>query len=910
MAAVRQFLLRLLAPFRRGPSEQELAREIDAHLGLLEEQFMAKGMSVADARLAARRAFGGVEQAKERQRDARSFRWIEDAQRDIAYAVRSLRRSPGFTTTAVLTLSIGIAASTTIYSVTERVLLRPLPFRDGGQLVRVNHVDQRGTRSWNYNEFREWQSRSTTLSGIASSAMDPQVLLQVRDGMARLAGGFVSFNYFDVLGAEAALGRAIRASDEQTPDVVVLSDGAWRRLFHADRDVIGSTIEFRSGQMTGRLLTVIGVLPPDFPAIGMPLDFYTPIVPVSGARPPTVGLLARLADGVSLAAAVDEANVIGDGLRPITENSKAPASGRRFQVIPLHDTLAAELRPALRVLLAAVAVLLLIVCANVANLLLARGNARQREIAVRLAIGAGRGRIARQLLAECFVITGAGAVVGVALAAAGLTMLRELATTGAPGIFRLAYGASVIPRASEIAVDFSILTIALGVSVIAGLLFSVLPSIHVSRGPQLQAMGTRGAIGSGSDTRLRSTIVVVQLTAATLLLIFAGLLSRTFVSLLNRDKGYDVSHALGFQLVLPDGYSTERKAATIARLLDSLRSIPGVEAAGFSYSGVLLGVEDMTGTIVPPGRSYEEMRTDVEDKPRTRAISAGFLRSMGIRLIEGRDFRDTDDASAPPVVALDRATARRYFGEVSPVGSYVDWMDRSNTPIRLTIIGVFDNVMQGSVTEPAKPQFYVDYRQMIGFGRQLGLRPETIEQLAFGFQAFSIRTAGDPAAIIPDVERSIRSTDALAGIDAIMPLDRLLAASLARPRFYAVMLGLFAAVAGFLAAIGIYGVLTYSVVQRTQEIGVRMALGAERRQVLALVLRRGLLLAAVGIAIGVAGAMAGATYLQSLLFGIDPRDPATFVGVAAAFATVAMIASYLPARRATKVDPMVALRVD
>jgi predicted permease len=910
MAIIRQLFLRLVTLFRSGKSERDLAREIEAHLGLLEEQFIAQGLTPADAQFAARRSFGGVEQAKEHQRDARSFRWIDDAQRDIAYAVRSLRRSPGFTTTAVLTLSIGIAASTTIYSVTERVLLRPMPFRDGGRLVRVNHVDQRGTRSWTYNEFREWQSRSTTLSGVAASSMDPQVLLQMRDGMARLAGGFVSFNYFDVLGAAAAVGRTMRASDEATPDVVVLSDGAWRRFFHADRDVIGSTIEFRSGQMTGRLLTVIGVLPSDFPAIGMPLDFYTPIVTVPGARPPTVGLLARLAEGVSLEAAGDEAIAIGEGLRPITADTRVPESGRRFQLIPLHDSLAAELRPALRVLVAAVAVLLLIVCANLANLLLARGNARQREIAVRLAIGAGRGRIVRQLLAECFVITGAGALVGVALAAGGLTLLRQLATTGAPGVFRLAYGTSVIPRAGEIAVDLSILAIALAVSLIAGLLFSVLPSIHVSRGTQLQAMGTRGAIGSGSDTRLRSTIVVVQLTAATLLLIFAGLLSRTFVSLLNRDKGYDVNHALGFQLVLPDTYSTERKVATIARLLDSLRLIPGVEAAGFSYSGVLLGVEDMTGTIVPPGRSLEEMRTGTEEKPRSRAISTGFLQSMGIRVIDGRDFQETDDAGAPPVIALDRATARRYFGDVNPIGSYVDWFNTSQVPVRLTVIGVFDNVMQGSVAQSPKEQFYVDYRQMIGFGRQLGLRPQTIEQLALGFYAFSVRTTGDPAAIIPDVERSIRSTDALAGIDAILPLDQLLAASLARPRFYAVMLGIFAAVAGFLAAIGIYGVLTYSVVQRTQEIGVRMALGAERRQVLALVLRRGLLLAGIGIAIGVFGAMAGARYLQSLLYGIDPRDPATFVAVAVAFAIVAMIASYLPARRATKVDPMVALRVE
>jgi putative ABC transport system permease protein len=929
MASFRQFIGRLLSLFRNRSSERELSREIEAHLQLLEDEFVAKGMSPADARFAARRTFGGIDQAKEYHRDARSFRWIDDARRDVAYAVRSLRRSPGFTIAAVLTLSIGIGATTAIFSEIDRILLQPLPFPDGDRLVTLREPERAPTTpGLSYPEFLEWRSRTTTLAGMATVGFNPQVIMPTREGTARLTGASISTNYFEVLGVNAAIGRTIVSTDSATPDVVVLSHHTWQTYFRSDPAAVGSVIELRGTLIgtsnadakqgvAGRLLTIVGVLPADMQELGTPLDFYTPLVYTAGMRVGAGTVRCRLRDGVSLIQANEEANLIGNAVRPPRPEKDPPLTRPRFLIEPLKDGLVSEIKPALRVFLVAVAVVLLIVCANVANLLLARGSARRREIAVRLAIGASRARVIRQLLTECLVLAMIGGTLGAALAAGSVASIKNLATINAPGVMRISFGSNLLPRIDEVNIDLGVLGLALGLSIAASIAFGLLPALHLSRTNHVDALGSRGIGASRRESRTRVALVVSQLVMATVLLVGAGLLANSFLNLSRVEKGYDPSNALAFYMVLPADYSVARKAETIASVLTRLRGLPDVEAAGFAYAGILLGLQDTVGDFAPPGRTIAEMQeetkrlesTTVPYRPRLKSVSQGYLEAMGVPLLGGRTFDGQDAATATPAVVINRTVARRFFGEGNPVGQTLTWASGIFT-IPVQIVGVVEDIRQGRVASPPYGEIFMDYRQIAALYERAGAPKLTIERLAFGFLAFGVRTRGNPAAAIPEVRRVVREVDGLAGVDAIAPMEQMVANSVARQRFYAVMLSVFAGVAGLLAAIGIYGVLAYAVVQRTNEIGIRMALGAERRQVLILVLRTGVMLTIAGIAIGLAGAYAGARYMQSMLFGVEPRDPATFVSVALAFAVIALIASYLPARRATRVDPMVALRVE
>jgi putative ABC transport system permease protein len=724
----------------------------------------------------------------------------------------------------------------------------------------------------------------------------------------------------------AAVGRVIGSADEGNSDLVVLTDGAWRTYFRADPTAVGSVIELRANaaapnvNQPGRLMTVIGVLPAHLDALFAPHDFFMPYAISPGGRPPGVGFRGRLRDGVSLAQANEEANSIGNAVRAARAQSDPHLTSPRFRVDPYREFFVRDIKPALRVFLWAVGVVLLIVCANVANLLLARGTVRSREIAVRLAIGASRARIVRQILAECLVLSLTGGLAGAVLAAAGVGMVKQLATIDAQGVFRISFGGHLLPRINEVGVDERILLIAIALALISSGFFGLLPAVHLSRVSHLQAMGGRGGGASLSDTRTRAALVLGQLVLATVLLVGAGLLVNSFISLSKVEKGYDPANALAFQLVLPTDYSTARKGATVESLLTSLRQLPQVEAAGFAYAGILLGLEDTVGYFVPPGRSAEEFANQsagggVQARPRLKSISSGYLQAMGVPLLAGRYLDARDGAGSPFAVLINRTVASRFYGTANPVGTTMMWhapsMPKSpSMTFPVQVVGVVEDVRQGRVAVPAYAEIFMDYRQIIESHERLQFSRARIEQIGFGFLSFGVRTRGNPAAAMPDVRRVVRNVDSNAGIDAMHTMDHMVGYSMARQKFYAVLLGIFAGVAGLLAAIGIYGVLAYSVVQRTQEIGIRMALGAERGQVLALVMRRGITLAAIGISVGLISAFAGARYLQSMLFGIEPRDPATFVTVAAVFAIVAMAAAYLPARRATRVDPMVALRVE
>ena len=928
MAPLRQFLSRVWSIFRNGHNESELSKEIESHLGLLEDEFVAKGMSRTEARLAAKRAFGGIDQAKERQRDARMFRWISDIPRDVAYALRSLTKNRAFTIAAVLTLSIGIGATTAIYSVVDTVLLRPLPFTNSDRIVAISEPERpRNLPGINYQEFIEWRSRATTLEAMAAHTFNPQVIMATREGTARLTAATISTNYFEVMGVDAAIGRVITTSDETNPGVAVLSYGAWRNYFKSNPDAVGSVIELRGNILSGpsnlgaapgeagSLLTIVGVLPEKYDTYGMAFEIYLPLVAAMNGRPPGVTVEARLRDGVTLGAAQEEANTIGSAVRPPRPAGAAPLTKPRFRVSSVKDDLVEPIRPALRVFLVAVGVMLLIVCANVANLLMARGTARAREIAVRLAIGASRPRVMRQILTECLVLAGIGGGLGAALGAGGVSLIKQLATINAQGVFRIVFGGNLLPRLQEVSVDSRVLLIALTLSLIASVLFGVLPAWQLSRVSQLHVLGARSSTGSRRDTRARTLLVVSQLVLATILLVGAGLLVNSFISLSRVEKGYDPSNVVAFQLVLPADYATERKAATIESLLAALRGKTEVERAGFAYAGILLGLEDTVGYFVPPGRTFEEMQAE-QQKPRLKSLSPGYLEAMGVPLLAGR-YLDDRDASGAVNVVVNRTVAKKFFADANPIGQTIIWRTGQNLnaglqpfDAPLQVVGVVEDIRQGRVAVPAYAEVFMDYRQVRAIHERMKFPKGRVEQISFGFMSFGVKTRGNPASFIPSVRDAVRAVDVNASLDAIHTMDEMVGYSTARQRFYAVMLGIFATVAGLLAAIGIYGVLAYAVVQRTQEIGVRMALGAERRQVLAMILRRGLTVGVIGISIGLAGAFAGARYMQSMLFGVEPRDPGTFAAVAIAFAIIAMIASYLPARRATRVDPMVALRVD
>ena len=832
--------------------------------------------------------------------------------RELNYALRSLVRAPAFTIATVLTLSIGIGAATAIYSVVDTILLQPLPFPGGDRLVQYVEWAPHPLagrpplrRSVNHLEFRDWRERSQTIEDAAAFVNMSQRMVKTPDGAAGLWGAMVSGNIFELLQTRALIGRALTPSDEANPDVVVLSHATWRTHYHSDPAIVGQVLEFRTGALLAprppRLLTVVGVMPPDFEMPTGALDFMTPITIAPGGKPLGVSMIARLEPGVSLQAANDEAVAMGNAIRPPLPADKT-LPGPRFEYENLKERTVAPLRPALRILLAAVAVVLLIVCANVANLLLARGIARQREIAVRLAVGASRGRILGQILTECALLAAAGGVLGAFLGAAGVTLVRRLALVEAPGIFALMFGASVLPRAHEVAIDWRLFAIAFSIAAITSLAFGLLPALHLSRTSHLHVMGSRGSGSGRGASRIRTALTLAQLVMATVLLSGAGLLVHSFFKLSAFDKGYNPANVLAFNLLFPDQYSTPRKAEVIETLLGRFRANPGVRAAGFARHGLLISEELYIGVFVPPGKTLEEARAN-RGGIRTRAVSDGFLTAMAVPVLQGREFLPSDNAAAPGVIVINRSASRHFFGDANPIGQRMDW--HLDTPSPMTVVGVVEDVRQRAATDPLVPEVFVDYRQY------MSLEPSRDKnESAIGFLSFAVRTVGEPAAIVPTVRDAIRSVDPNIGIDAIVPMERLEASARARERFYAVVLGVFATVAALLALIGVYGVLAYAVVQRTQEIGVRMALGAERRQVLGLIMRNGMTLTLIGVALGLAGAVASARSLESMLFGIAPFDAWTFASVAVGFTLVAALASFVPARRATQVDPVVALRVD
>jgi putative ABC transport system permease protein len=832
---------------------------------------------------------------------------------DLRYAVRSLWRTPAFTIATVLTLAIGIGAATAIYSVVDTILFRPLPFPGGDRLVQLVEYgphfragEPALPRSLNYQEYQSWRARAKTIEEAAGIVGMSQRMVKTPDGAAGLWGAMVSGNLFTLLQTRAHIGRVLQPADEANPTVIVLSYDTWQRHYHSDPSILGRALEVRMGALLAArppmFLTVVGVLPNDFEFPTERLDFVMPITLDPARGWPGTTTIARLAPGISLAAATQEADAMGTPMRKPWPPDRMPPSGPRFEYQSVKERLVEPVRPAMGVILAAVAVLLLIVCANTANLLLAKGTSRRREIAVRLAVGASRLQVFRQVGVECAVLATAGGVFGALLGAGGVVLVRQLATVEAPGIFRLMFGANILPRANEVGVDWRLFGIAFAISATTALIFGLLPALQLSRADAFRSMGSRGGGTSRAESRLRSALTLAQLTLATVLLTGAALLTHSFINLATFNKGYDPTQVLAINLLFPDTYSTAHKGETIEALLTRFRSNPTVTAAGFARHGLLIGEVLHIGRFVPPGKTLAEME---QGGVRTRSVSSGFLTAMGVPILQGRDLSPADSGAAPGAVVINRSAARLYFGDASPIGQTMEWVvGKSHS--NMTVVGVAEDVRQEAATDDLFPEIFFDYRQYLALHDVDN--PARQNEGVIGFLSFALRTTGDPAALIPAVRESITAIDPNIGIDVIAPMERLEASSRSTQRFYAVMLGVFALVSAVLAAIGVYGVLAYAVAQRTKEIGVRMALGAQAGQVLGMIMRSGMALTMFGVALGLVAAAAAARTIESMLFGITALDPSTFAAVALGFAGVAALASYFPARQATLVDPAITLR--
>jgi predicted permease len=779
-----------------------------------------------------------------------------------------------------MTLALGIGATTAIFSVVNAVLLRSLPYADPDRLVAVRGVPTNGdvskvTASSSWPDYLDLRASARSFTELA--AVSPAVVTMTGPNLepAPLVSATVTANLFATLGVAPAVGRAIVPSDEPVgaPRVVILGDGLWRTRFGGDSARIGETLS-----LDGVPHTIIGVMPAAF-AFPEAAQAWVPLTPQRQELERGVHnlrIIGRLDDRATRESAETEAKRIFARLEAEYPGSNAL---RTVSVEPMGASAVRGIRPVLLMLFGAVGLVLLIVCTNIASLFLARAASREREIAVRIALGAGRGRIARQLLVESVLLSVAGGVLGLALAVWGVQAL-------------VAAAPSSIPRASEIGVDGRVLGFVLGLSVLTGIAFGAIPAF------QLGGIDANGPLKDGSHTiagtratrRLRKTLVVAEMSLAMVLVIGAGLLIESLARLQRVDPGFDPDRLLVTQLKLPPARYPDpaRVHAYYERVGERVASIPGVSSVAFGFEHPMSPGWTTSFTIVgrpvpPDGQAPEA---------RMRPVTPGYFRTAGVRLVRGRDIADRDRADAPGVVVINEAFARAHFPGEDPIGRRLErtpWWP--NTPGTFEIVGVIHDERFLGLSADADPATYFPHAQV-----------------PFNDMYLVVKSRGDPAGLIPTMRSEIWSIDRDIPLDDLRPMNELVGGSLARPRFVGMLLGLFAAAALLLAAMGIYGVLAYTVAQRTPEIGIRMALGAQRHAVLRTVVGQGMVLAVAGIALGGVAALAVTRVLSGMLFGVTATDPVIFAIVAVLLATVAALASYIPARNASRVDPLIALR--
>jgi putative ABC transport system permease protein len=806
---------------------------------------------------------------------------------DVRFGLRMLLKKPGFTAVAILALALGVGANTAIFSVVNGVLLRPLPFKNPDRLVRLGEWSKQVPgMSISYPNFKDWREQNHVFDGIAATQFDSYNLTG-GDEPERLQGRNVSWNFFDVLGVTPALGRSFREEEDHAgaPRVCVISNSLWQRRFGSDEKVVG-----RAVTLNGESYTVVGVLPAGY-RYGTPTDVFVPIglgeaSERMGPRDnhPGIYAVARMKEGVRVEQAEAEMKQIAERLAAAYPKEN---TGNGVTLTPLREYFVGDIRMSLIVMLGAVGFVLLIACANVANLLLARAASRYREIAVRTALGASRFRIIRQLLTESIILAVISGTVGLLLAMWGVDVLRRASL-------------DIIPTTADISLDRTVLFFTLGVSLLTGILFGLAPALQASKPELNEALkeGGRSGAEASARSRVRSLLVVAEVALSLMLLVGAGLLVRSFVQLLRTDPGFEPRNLLTFSLSYRVGKDEGRKAADFFKAVEErIRALPGVEAVAVSNGAPMLGAAETSFQI--------EGRPPAEPGKRPMTVvyfpTKDFLKAMGIRLVRGRFFDEHDTQDSPLVTVIDEDFARLYFPGEDPVGKYFEGSKEMNIP-HAEIVGVVAHVKNYGLDTPGPVQAEL-YRARDQV-------PERIQPLLADRVSLVVRTSTDPAALAPAVRRAVQEVDPNQPVYNVNTMEQVLSDSVASQRLSMLLLSIFAAVAMTLAAVGIYGVMSYAVAQRTHEFGVRMALGAEGRDVLRMVVRQGMVLTLAGVGAGLLGALALTRVMSSLLFGVSATDPLTFVGVPLLLALVSLAACFIPARRATKVDPMVALRYE
>jgi predicted permease len=870
--------------FRRNTVEQELGSELRFHLERQIEENIAAGMSPEEARRAARREFGGVEQVKEECRDTRRANYLENLLNDVRYGLRMLRKSPSFTFFAVTVLALGIAANSAIFSIADAVLVRPLPYRDSNRLVFI----WEDASAYGFakdtpapGNFSDWKSRNQVFTDVAATSFGGSFNLTGEGIPEKLTGRSVTANLFSVLGVIPELGRDFRPEDDVpgAAPVTILSHGLWLRRFGGDPQILGKEISLNYEKCR-----IVGVMRRGFQFPDREAELWTPArftkEELANHGSHFLEVVARLKPGVPLQMANADLALIAQQLQKEHPDSNAKVG---TFAVPLREELAGDVRPAILMLVGAVCFVLLIACANVANLLLSRATSRRRELAMRLALGATRGRVIQQMLTESVLLAILAGIAGLLLSIWGTKFLATLIPAG-------------IAPMTGTGVDGRVLLFTIVVTLATGVLFGFIPASRVSQFHltySLKQGGGQSGVGSGGQ-RLRDALVICEVALAIILLAGGALMIRSLENLYHLDSGFRADHVLVMHTPLPEQkYKVfARRTAFYDQVLAKVENLPGVVAAGYTTWIPLTNQGGASGITLEgkPEPAPGHMLI-----PNLRIISKGYIGALRMKLIEGRLFEQGDGLERPLVALINQTMARNYWPGENSVGRRFKFGNYSEKSPWISVVGIVGDVHQAGLDLPARAEMYLPYQQ-----QDIGYDPEYL----------AVRTSGDPMALTETVRQQIWSVDKEQPVAGMMPLEDLVDENLASRRMQASLLGGFAGLALLLVTLGIYAVLSFAVTQRTQEIGVRVALGAQSRDVLRMIFSQGFKLFVMGAAIGLAAAFVLSRALVHLLYGVSAYDPASFAGVTILLAAVALLACYVPARRATHVDPLIALRYE